>query len=138
MGLLRPTRKAIDPEGREWEVYVSRTQLPQWRTSEHELLPDPVHYSALGVLLDAVFTILGAVLLPLVRVVAALPSALWRSRKARVYRIEAITYWPHRQTQTWTTQPTDLEEALIAITAGIRKGIPARPACAIYLGQSEG
>ncbi len=137
MGFLRPQRKVLDPEGAEWELYVSRMVLPVWRPSDHEV--GPVAQSTIfGLLLEWCFAIVGAIVVPFVRLLAALPGAWLRGRRSRVYRIEAITWFPRRQTQTWTTSAEDLEEALIAISAGIRRGRPAQPSCAVFLGARAG
>jgi hypothetical protein len=137
MGFLRPRRKVLDPHGAEWEVYVSRMVLPVWRPADHEVGP-VAQATIFGMLLEGCLAIVGAILVPLVRMLAAMPGAWLRGRHSSEYRIEAITWFPHRQTQTWTTSAEDLDEALIAISAGIRRGRPAQPACAVYLGARAG
>jgi hypothetical protein len=133
VGLLRPRRKVLDPSGAEWEVYVSRMVLPPWRPTDHEVGP-LAQSNVLGLVIEGCVAIVGAILVPLLRLLAALPGAWLRGRRSPEYRIEAVTWWPHRQTQTWTTTAENLDEALIAISAGIRRGRPAQPACAVFLG----
>jgi hypothetical protein len=137
VGFLRPRRRVLDPSGAEWELYVSRMVLPVWRPSDYEV--GPVAQSTIfGVLIEGCMAIVGAILVPLVRLLAALPGAWLRGRRSHEYRIEAITWFPHRQTQTWTTSAEHLEETLIAVSAGIRRGRPAQPACAVFLGARAG
>jgi hypothetical protein len=137
MGFLRPQRKVLDPDGAEWELYVSRMVLPTWRPSDHEV--GPLGQSTIfGLLLEGLYAIVGAILVPVARLLAALPGAWLRGRRSREYRIEAITWFPHRQSQIWTTSAEDLDEALIAISAGIRRGRPAQPACAVFRGARAG
>jgi hypothetical protein len=89
VSLLRPARRVLDPDGREWEVYVSRTVLPEWRPAGSELPQPPGGGGPAGVVLmaiDAVLSVLGAVLVPLVRMAVALPLAWLRGRRATSYR----------------------------------------------------
>ena len=137
MGFLRPRRRVLDPHGAEWELYVSRMVLPPWRPADYEV--GPVAQSTIfGLALEACFAVVGAILVPLVRLLASLPGAWLRGRRSEEYRIEAITWFPHRQTHTWTTSAEDLDEALVAISAGIRRGRPAQPSCAVFLGARAG
>src|SRR4051794_13097249 len=136
VGWLRPKRRVLDPDGAEWEVYVSRTVLPRWNPA------DDYEFGPLGaarivtVLFEGVLTLVTAIVVPLLRMTAALPRAWMRGRRSSVYRIEAVTWFPQRQSYSWTTSAEDVDEALIAIFAGIRRGRPAQPECAVFLGAS--
>jgi hypothetical protein len=124
----------LDPDGTEWEVYVSRTVLPRWEPADdYEFAPYGV-IRFLTILLEGLLTLITAILVPILRMVAALPGAWMRGRRSSEYRIEAVTWFPQRQSYTWTTSAENVDEALIAISAGIRRGRPAQPDCAVFLG----
>ena len=57
-----------------------------------------------------------------------------RLRRRRTIRIEAVTYYPHRESLLWTTNADHVDRVLRQISAGIEAGDIARPLGAVFVG----
>ena len=94
------TLRAVSPDGREWEIRVRRVQLPRWPESDYD--PDP------GDLLETVFAYVIAaplfwLVIPLLKVIVALPVCLARSLFSSSRWVEATTRWPSEIVIVWRT-----------------------------------
>lgn len=69
------------------------------------------------------------------RALADLPGAFLR-RSPRSFRIEAVTFLPHRQTYLWTTTADHVLRVLDQIVTGLEAGELARPLGAVYRGKA--
>src|SRR5205823_1014701 len=44
MGVFRPARTVTDPNGRAWEIYVSRSETPRWRPDNTDFDTETLWY----------------------------------------------------------------------------------------------
>lgn len=58
--------------------------------------------------------------------------------RAGVVRIEAITFYPHRESLLWTTTADHLDRVLRQISAGLEAGDVARPLGGEFVGRGGG
>lgn len=58
-----------------------------------------------------------------------------RSRSKTV-RIEAVTYYPKRESLLWTTTPDHAERVLKQISAGLEAGDVVRPLGGVFVGRN--
>jgi hypothetical protein len=133
MGVFRPARKVTDRNGRQWEIYVSRSEIPAWR-------PDDTNYDTstlwhpLEVLLSPLLFLLYQIIIPVGRVLLELPGAVFRGRRSGVRIVEAITFWPAKEIYTWTTTGDHVQRVVDQIAAGLEQGDLARPLGATFRG----
>lgn len=129
------------PDGRTWEVYVSRIELPSWRDEDSWEPAYAGGWEARAIVVFFPLVLLSfvwnALLLPLVRFVVALPGALLQARRSRVYRIEAITYWPAEEHVKWETTGDHVERVTRQVAAGLARGELEHPLGATYLGSTR-
>ena len=138
MGLLRPARTVTTSSGDYWELYVSRTALPEWR-QEDGLQPGmEFTYGTVGFIelpLMVLSFLWSSILLPLGRFVVLLPISIVRGRRSHAVRIEALSTYPKRQVLLWTTTDVHKDRVLDEIAAGLAQGKIVRPSGAVYAGE---
>lgn len=137
MGLLRPSRTVTSPSGEYWELYVSKTALPQWREGDAGVVESGPWMGNAG-LLELPFAVLqaiwGGVARPLLRVVVLLPVAWARGKRSRAIRIQALSPYPSRRLLLWTTTEGQVDGVLDEIAAGLAEGKVVQPVGAVYSG----
>jgi hypothetical protein len=74
------------------------------------------------------------VLTPIVRAVAELPGALLGGRRSGVRIVEAISWWPVKETYIWTTTGDHVERVVEQVARGLAEGELARPLGATFRG----
>jgi hypothetical protein len=135
VSIFRPRQRVTDPNGREWELYAYRFRLrDRGPTYDPGLAPDdPVGITpatatfaeaeaALG-LLDATLWGLGLIPRLFVRLLWDIPRAALRVPGSDRWTIEAVSWYPHRTSRTWTTSGVAREDALREIANAIRRGV---------------
>src|SRR5579864_7490400 len=143
MGLFRPARTVTGPTG-TWELYVSKTALPQWKEGQGQdlggaLVAEGLAEGGIGLLLGAVLSLVGViwtnVLVPLGRFLFFLPISFARGRRSRAIRIEALNPFPRREVLLWTTTVEAKERVLDEIAEGLAQGKIVHPIGAVYSGR---
>mgnify|MGYP000088298948 CR=1 FL=1 len=138
MGLFRPRRKVIAPDGREWEIYVTRLVLPEW--SSEEVTTSTGYGDGLlseifvFVVIDLPKMVARQLVYPLLRALALFPATLLRARKGGVLTVDAVCFWPDRQGYRWTTTAEQIDKVTEEIASGLAKGRIDRPAGAEFHG----
>jgi hypothetical protein len=139
---FRPVRTVADPDGRSWELYVTRVRLPPWRRQSgdgidvSELAAGSRSSLAIG-LLTLPLALVEEIVLPLAIALFELPLALVRGAGSRERRIEAVTYWPHRQVYVWTTTSQQVDRVLGEVADGLERGEVEQPRGARFDGLQE-
>ncbi|HUJ56642.1 MAG TPA: hypothetical protein VLW49_11715 [Gaiellaceae bacterium] len=139
MSLFRPARTVTTPSGEYWELYVSKTVLPEWREGRpgsHEADTWPVAAGLLELPLALVEAIWSGLVRPLLRVAVLLPGAWLSGRRSRAIRIEALRPYPSRRVLLWTTTEGQVDGVLEEIAAGLAEGRVVQPVGAVYSGQT--
>lgn len=57
-------------------------------------------------------------------------------RRSRTVRIEAVTFYPHRESLHWTTTPDHVERVLRQVSAGLEAGDIVRPLGGVFVGRN--
>jgi hypothetical protein len=57
-------------------------------------------------------------------------------RRSNTVRIEAVTYYPHRESLLWTTTADHIERVLRQISAGLEAGDVVRPLGGVFVGRN--
>jgi len=138
VGLFRPARTVTSPNGDRWELYVSKTALPAWRSSDGDMPYTETLNAELDLLqlpLALLSFVWGSILVPLVRFSVLLPVAVVRGRRSRAVRIEAMRTFPEREVLLWTTTDMHVPRALDEIAAGLAAGEVPRPDACVYAGR---
>jgi hypothetical protein len=138
VGVFRPARKVTDPNGRDWEIYVSRSELPKWRPAGGDYdntvsswwWLEPLAHT---ILLLPLF-LLYQIVVPLVRALAELPGIIVRGRRSGIRIVEAISFWPVKETYTWTTTGDHVERVVDQVARGLEQGEFAHPLGATFRG----
>jgi hypothetical protein len=117
MSLFRPARRVTDRDGRDWEIYAYRLELPP-------------RVERSGVLRR----IAGA----LARAFVEIPRAALAARGSDEWTIEAVTWVPRRTSYTWKTTSEYRGNVLAQVEAGVAAGEIPRPRYATYVGAEEG
>jgi hypothetical protein len=138
---FRPRRKVIDPWGSEWELRVSRVVLPVWKEGAYNSFDDASPIDGPAFMLELPIALLGfvwsSILLPMLRFVILTPFAIVRGRRTQAARIEAICWFPVRETRTWATTLDQAASVLNQIALGIEEGKVVQPIGAVYTGTRE-
>ena len=135
MSIFSPAARVTDPDGRDWEIYAYRIQLPArgepdpGTSGEVEtgrgLVPNPF---------DGIFWLLGRFLLMLQRLFYDLPRAALAARHSDEWTIDAVTEVPHKTTYTWKTTGEYRGHVVAQVEAGLAYGEIPRPRHAIFVG----
>jgi hypothetical protein len=144
VGWFRPRRKVRDPAGQEWELYVSRVALPNWREAPSVSLGAPpsgrigAELFLLGLPFAFAAFLWGGVLRPALRFLVLLPAATIKGHRSGAVRIEAICFFPGREARLWTTTPDQVGSVLDEIARGLAEGRIVQPVGAVYSGIQTG
>src|SRR5262249_50448117 len=125
--------KVTDKSGRNWEIYVSRSEAPKWRPDNTDFDAEAL-WNPLRVIVLFPLFLLYQVLVPLIRLLFELPGFLIRGRLSGVRIVEAITFWPVKESYTWTTTGDHVQRVVDQIARGLEQGELARPLGATFHG----
>jgi len=135
VSMFRPAARVSAPDGREWEIYAYRLQMPTRGT------PDPYVGSLPGYRAEAVISLLDGVVyvlawIPrlLLRFCVDLPIAAARSLKSDEWTIEAISWTPFRTNYKWSTTREFRGNVLAQVEGGLARGETPHPRNAVLLG----
>jgi hypothetical protein len=139
--IFDPVRTVTGPDGRVWEIYVSRFKTPGWKPSQYGSGGDDfggalhlLRLVLLFVIVDIPLFLLYYVLWPLVRFLVLLPSALVRGLGSDEMRIEAVTFYPWPESHLWVTKRDRVEEVLLQVVRDLRVGEVSQPLAAGFRG----
>jgi hypothetical protein len=135
---LRASRKVVDPEGVEWDIYVTRLRAGGWHALDTGTILDfgLGQASILWLLAIPVLVVIELVL-ALVRLLLLVPATIGRAAAHRGVRIEAVADWPHPQRYGWEVPASARERVLAEIADALVRGSIAEPAGAVFLGELE-
>lgn len=109
------------PDGRSWEVTVSRIRLPSWHQSTFE--PDDSTGNLFVLAFEyLVLTPLFWLVFPLIRAVVLLPIAVARSLFSSTRWVEAVCRDPAEIKIVWRTQQTTAAQVAQAIASRLSRG----------------
>jgi len=106
VSVFRPSARCRDPEGRKWEIYAYRIQLPARRRRR-----------VLWRFVD-------------------IPRSAVRALGTDDWTIEAVTWVPRRESYTWRTTSEFRGHVLAQVEGQLARGEVPRPRHATYLGAS--
>jgi len=138
MSLFRPVRTVTSADGDYWELYVSKTALPQWRQGRGgggDIGSVDPRFGLVELPFAILSALWGLLIVPLVRVVVLLPVAVARGRRSRAVRIEAVRGFPEREVFLWTTTDEQVDAVVDEIAAGLSRGKLLQPEGAVYSGR---
>ena len=144
VSIFSPSRRVTAPDGVEWELYVSRFDLPPWRPATYDGLAatgdggSGTPADLLFLALEIPLFLFKQILLPLGRVLVDLPSAALRARRSRTVTVEAVCFWPRRVSLVWTAAPADTKLVLSQVAAALTRGDDPQPRDARFVGRREG
>jgi hypothetical protein len=115
--VFRPTARASSPDGREWEIYAYRLQLPNRGT------PDPTSFE-LGVRPPGQRR--GRIRRALVRLIDV-PVAAVRALRTDEWIVEAISWAPYRTSYKWSTTAEVRGQVLVLVEGALARGETPHP-----------
>jgi hypothetical protein len=134
--MFRPVATVDAPDGRTWEVYVSRFRGPGWRPWSYDEPPYGTSSSAgPWVVVGALQFLVYDLVLPTISYLLRLPAALVRSRRSSTWIVEAVCWWPHEQRFQWWVDARERSRVADEVVRGISEGRWAQPAGAVFNGQ---
>jgi hypothetical protein len=122
VSFFRPARVVTAPDGRIWELYVTRFQPPAWQPGSRTRRRAPSLF------------IVSSIVLPLLRFAALLPSTIVHGLRSPELRLEALTFYPWPESHLWFTTRDHLEEVTRQIVRGLTMGDVAQPLGADFRG----
>jgi hypothetical protein len=144
VSFFRPTRKVTAPDGRTWEIYVSRFEPPSWKPSDYQSLADDLggtFYLArlflLFFLIEIPLFLIHEVLWPLLRMIVTLPWTVAKGLRSRQLRVEAVSFFPWPESHLWLTTKDHVGRVVEQVAAGLESGGVARPLGADFKGSQE-
>jgi hypothetical protein len=139
--IFDPVRTVTGPDGRVWEIYVSRFKTPGWKPSHYSSAVDDfggAFYLArlmlLFVIVEIPLFLLYYVLWPLVRFLVLLPAAVASGLASNEIRIEAVTFYPWPESHLWVTKKDRVDEVLLQVVRDLRVGEVSQPLAAEFRG----
>jgi hypothetical protein len=149
VSVFRPRERVTDPSGHEWELYAYRLRIRRrGATPDPGMAPDePVGVTpatvtvveaewGLGVL-DALLWGLGLIPRLLLVLLWDVPRAAFRVPGSNRWTIEAVSWYPRRESRTWVTSGEWRDETLAEVADAIRRGVAPRPAHAVAEGYGD-
>jgi hypothetical protein len=133
--MFRPAARVSAPDGREWEIYAYRLQLPARGTPDPYVGSLPPSYQAEAALslLDGVVYVLAWIPRLLLRFCVDLPMAAARALKSDDWTIEAISWAPNRTNYKWSTTREFRGQVLAQVEGGLARGETPHPRNAVLL-----
>jgi hypothetical protein len=137
---FRPQRTITAPDGREWELYVSKFRGPGWEPQDYDSPTDLMMWNrnpsgGLLLLLEIPLFVYHCILVPAVSYAVRLPMAVVRARRSETWTVEAVCWWPHEQRFRWSVEAGDRARVTAEIATGIADGRWAQPPGAVFHGQ---
>ncbi len=139
--IFDPVRTVTGPDGRVWEIYVSRFKTPGWKPWHYGSAADDfggAFYLArlmfLLVIVEIPLFLVYCIIWPLVRFVVLLPWALVQGFKSKEVRVEAVTFYPWPESHLWVTKKDRVEEVLFQVVRDLRVGEVSEPLAAEFRG----
>ena len=139
--IFDPVRTVTGPDGRVWEIYVSRFKTPGWKPSHYGSAADDfggafalARLMLLFVIVEIPLFLVYCVLWPLLRFLVLLPWALARGIRSKEIRIEAVTFYPWPESHLWVTRNDRVEEVLLQVVRDLRVGEVSQPLAAEFRG----
>ena len=126
MGAFRPAARVTDAQGRSWEIYATRLELPAWS--------DRWRGGGGLAAIDALLWLVSIVPRVLWRVFVELPRAALRAHRSEMWTVEAVTWVPHRTTYRWRTTSEYRHHVLAQVEGQLTRGEIPRPRHADFLG----
>lgn len=129
MSSFRPAVRIASPDGRRWEIYAYKLQLP----ARH--LPDPAPVSSFpgyqaevaSDLLDGIIYIVGFIPRLLIRLFVDLPVAAVRASRSDEWTIEAVSWAPYPLHYKWSTTSELRGQVLASVEGALAHGDTPRP-----------
>jgi hypothetical protein len=121
VSVFRPTARTSSPDGREWEIYAYRLQLPNRGT------PDPRSFGR------GVTTRRRGRLRVLVRSLVDVPVAAVRALRTDEWIVEAISWAPYRASYKWSTTTVVRGQVLVLVEGALARGETPHPRNALLL-----
>jgi hypothetical protein len=136
VSVFRPAVRLTARDGRDWELYAYRIQLPRHRRDEPGFDPDlpSSRGQIVGELLDGVFWLVGGAFRLLELAFWEVPRAGLDALRSDEWTIEAITWQPHRTSYTWRTTREFRGHVLAQVEGQLARGETPRPRHATFLG----
>jgi hypothetical protein len=135
VSVFRPTARTTSPDGREWEIYAYRLQLPDRRAPD----PPPFDFGgtaqgqAASSFLDGLTYIVAWIPRLLVRVFVDLPVAILRALRSDEWVVEAISWAPYRTSYKWSTTAGVRGQVLVLVEGALARGETPHPRNALLL-----
>lgn len=134
----------VGPDGRCWEIYVSRFKPPSWKPSDYDSLADDFGGAFLLARLLVFFVVIEIplfivynVLWPLLRMLLTLPWTLYRGIGSRQLRVEAVSFHPWQESHLWLTTRDHVGRVVEQVAAGLEAGDVPQPLGAEFRGSQE-
>jgi hypothetical protein len=115
VSVFRPTARTSSPDGREWEIYAYRIQLPNRGT------PDPRPFGR------GVTPRPRRRLRVLVRSLVDVPVAAVRALRTDEWIVEAISWAPYRTSYKWSTTTGVRGQVLVLVEGALARGETPHP-----------
>jgi hypothetical protein len=144
VSFLRPARTVQAPDGRSWEIYVSRFEPPRWKPVDYQAFSDDfggAFYLArvlfLAILIEIPIFVVHDVLWPLLRMILVLPWTIVRGLRSKELRVEAVSFFPWQESHLWLTTRDHVARVVEQVAAELELGQVARPLGADFRGSQE-
>jgi hypothetical protein len=126
--------RTASPDGRHWEIYTYKLQLPS------RPLPDPAvgdlegyRVAAASALLDGVIYLLAFIPRLLIRLFIDLPVAAVRASRSDEWTIEAVSWAPYPVHHKWSTTSEFRGQVLATVEGSLARGETPKPRHALQL-----
>jgi hypothetical protein len=126
---FRPAARTVSPDGRRWEIYAYKLELPPRRTPD----PAPVgvfpgyRAEAASELLDGILYLVAFIPRLLVRLCVDLPVAAVRAARSDQWTIEAVSWAPYPTGHKWSTTREYRGQVLAQVEGGLARGETPHP-----------
>jgi hypothetical protein len=132
VSVFRPSARANDPHGREWEIYSFRIKVPE-RGSLEPAISDDMFATRAGLAMFPFFILtlplllFSAILRAIIRVFVDFPLAGYRALQSDEWTIEAISWAPFECRYTWSTTREYRGQVLAQVEGGLARGEMPKP-----------
>ena len=130
MSRFRPHARTVSPDGRRWEVYAYKLDLPDRGAPNPAPFGTDVSVNRVAVLfglVDAVLYLLAFIPRLLWRVCIDLPVAAVRAMRSDVWTIEAASWAPYPLSYRWSTTQEFRGQVLAQVEGGLARGETPHP-----------
>jgi hypothetical protein len=144
MSFFRPTLTVTDPEGRIWEIYVSRIKPPRWKPPDYRSFADGLggaflllRFLLVFILIEIPLFVVFRILWPLLRIAVSVPRTLTHGLRSKQLRVEAVSFHPWFESHLWMTTKDHVARVVEQVAAGLEAGQVAKPLGAEFRGSQE-